>query len=165
MQLNQPLLAEFKHEASNTRKMLERVPAESFSWKPHEKSMSLLRLAEHVSELPDWLTFTVKQDELNLAEMKRSTDNFATTGDLLSAFDEKLARGVQALESASNENLMQNWKLRMGEHVIFDMPRIQVVRSMVFNHIIHHRGQLSVYLRLLGVPVPGMYGPSADDTF
>ncbi len=98
-----------------------------------------------------------------MPELRQATSLNFYRSIVLKEFDENLAKGMEALQSAGNENLMTRWKLRVGDHVIFEMPRISVVRSMVFNHIIHHRGQLSVYLRLLNVPVPGMYGPSADE--
>lgn len=163
MNVNEPLLSELKHEAASTRKMLERVPAESFSWKPHEKSMTLMQLAAHVARLTNWLTITINADEFDITTPDNKPKVFSDTAGLLQAFEDNLAEGAAALQSASNESLREKWRLRNGEHIIFEMPRIAVVRHLVFNHIVHHRGQLSVYLRLLNVPVPGMYGPSADE--
>lgn len=163
MNLNEPLLNELTHEADNTRKMLERIPSDHFTWKPHEKSMSIGEIGFHVANLPNWLTFIINQDELDLTGIERNKLTFSDTASLLEVFDKKVAAGIEVLQSASNENLRTPWKLRIGDHVIFEMLRIAVVRHMVLNHIVHHRGQLSVYLRLLNVPVPGMYGPSADE--
>ena len=163
MNLNQPLLNELKHEATNTRKILESVPAEHLGWKPHPKSMTLGRLASHVAELSDWLTYTINADELDLASLDYTPTELTDTQTLFKIFDESLARGTAALQNASDETLMSNWTLRTGDHVMFTLPKIVVVRNMVLNHIVHHRGQLSVFLRLLDVPVPGMYGPSYDE--
>lgn len=163
MDVNEPLLAELKHEAASTRKMLERVPAESFGWKPHEKSMTLLQLAGHVARLTNWLTIIINAAEFDISTRGNNPIVFTDTAGLLYEFEDNFAEGTAALQSASNENLREKWRLRNGEHIIFEMPRVAVVRHMVLNHIVHHRGQLSVYLRLLNVPVPGMYGPSADE--
>lgn len=163
MMLNQPLLNELQHEAAGTRRMLERTPTESFGWKPHEKSMTLGRLASHIADLPTLLYFIVQRDEFNVTgpDFKRTPAN--TTEELLSKFEQSLATGVEALQPASDEHLRALWKLKNGEHLIFEMPRIAAVRNMVFNHLVHHRGQLSVYLRLLSIPLPGLYGPTADE--
>lgn len=162
MSLNENLIAELKHESANTRKMLERVPAEKHDWKPHEKSMKIGRLATHLAEIPTWITMMVNTDELDLMTMPKAyvAENNA---ELLSFFDEKLGEAVTALQGATDEHLQKNWVLRRGEHVIYDMPRSAFLRSMAYSHLFHHRGQLSVYLRLLDIPVPGMYGPTADD--
>jgi len=162
MALNKALIGELQHEAASTRKMLERVPTDKLSWKPHDRSMALGKLATHVSDLPNWTDFTINSDELDLAGgMKQFLAS--STDELLAHHDEAVSGAIKALESVSDEQLMQMWTLRMGSHVIFSMPKIQVLRSMVYSHMIHHRGQLSVYLRMLDIPVPGMYGPSADD--
>ncbi len=163
MNLNEPLLAELKHEAASTRKMLERVPAESFGWKPHEKSMALMHLAGHVARITNWLPIIINDPQFDISKRDNKPKVFTDTAGLLYDFEDSLAEGTAALQSASNENLMEKWRLRNGEHIIFEMPRAAVVRNMVLNHTVHHRGQLSVYLRLLNVPVPGMYGPSADE--
>jgi len=163
MNLNEPLLAELKHEAASTRKMLERVPAESFGWKPHEKSMALMQLAGHVARITTWLPIITNDHEFDASKRDNKPKAFTDTASLLYEFEDNLAEGTAALQLASDENLREKWRLRNREHVIFEMRRIAVVRHMVLNHIVHHRGQLSVYLRLLNVPVPGMYGPSADE--
>lgn len=163
MNLNEPLLAELKHEAASTRKILERVPAESFGWKPHEKSMSLMQLSGHVAGITNWLPIIANDQEFDVSKRDNKPKVFTDTASLLQDFEESLAKATVAIQSASNENLMEKWRLRNGEHIIFEMPRVAAVRNIVLNHIVHHRGQLSVYLRLLNVPVPGMYGPSADE--
>lgn len=157
------LTGEFKQEAANTRKLLERVPQEHFSWKPHEKSMTLLRLALHVVEMTRWATITLQQIELDFSKDYPKSPEIKTTSDLLLFFDQLKNEAIAALENTREETLVENWTLKNGEHVFFTMPKAVVLRSMVFNHIIHHRGQLTVYLRMLDVPIPGLYGPSADE--
>ncbi|HEX2532635.1 MAG TPA: DinB family protein [Chitinophagaceae bacterium] len=161
--MNKALLAELRQEAASTRKMLERVPFDQSDWKPHPKSMSLGKLACHVADLANWLPLTLRTTELNFAGSDYVQLKASSREELLSAYDGFLQEARTALEKATDEDLMQPWTLRSGEHILFTLPKAVVIRSMVFNHFIHHRGQLSVYLRLLQVPVPGMYGPSADD--
>ncbi len=163
MALNHSLSAELEQEGANTRKMLERVPAEHFDWKPHEKSFSLGRLATHVAELPSWVGYTVKADELDFGTMDYKAPTINNSSDLMQLFEENLAKAKEDLRDVSDETLMKNWTLRNKDNVYFTMPKIAVLRSMVLNHIVHHRAQLSVYLRLLNIPVPGMYGPTADE--
>ena len=163
MALNKALIAELKHEATNTRKMLERVPEDKFSWKPHEKSMTLQRIATHLAEIPTWVTNAVKNDELDFATWVRKPSAISNTKELVEHFDKTIAEAVETLENASDEVLHEKWTLRRGDHVIFEMPKVVAVRNLALNHSLHHRGQLSVYLRLLDIPVPGMYGPSADE--
>ncbi len=163
MPLNQPLIAELKHEGANTRKMLERVPAEHFDWQPHAKSMSLVKLASHVAEIPLWAEFTINMDELDLAAGNFIPFKATSVVALLQMHDENIAKAITALESATDEQLIKVWTLKRGDFQIMSMPKIQVLRSMVGNHLYHHRGQLSVYLRMLDVAIPGMYGPSADE--
>ncbi len=158
------LIAEFEQEAQTTRKCLERIPEEKFDYKPHEKSMSFIRLAVHIAEMSDWVKETVEKDELDFSTIEYKPFEPKTTGELVEYFDKHLAEAIEALQNVSSEEVfMQNWKLRNGEQIYFEMPKIQVLRGMVFNHIFHHRGQLSVYLRLNDIPVPALYGPSADE--
>jgi uncharacterized damage-inducible protein DinB len=164
MSLNQPLLAELAQEAATTRRMLERVPAAHIPWQPHAKSMTLGRLATHIAELPSWMTMTLKTTYLDFAESEWKPRVFSTSDELVAHFDEVLAEATEALQAATDEDLFVPWSMKQGEQVFFTMPRIQVIRSMVLNHMVHHRGQLSVYLRLLDVPVPGSYGPTADES-
>jgi uncharacterized damage-inducible protein DinB len=161
--MNQALVSELKHEAASTRKMLERVPTDKWDWKPHDRSMSLGRLASHVATIPDYMTVTLTNDELDFAKGTYRPAVPTSTETLLDVFDESYEKALQTLESAGDETLRGMWSLKNGGHTIFTLPRIAALRSFVMNHLIHHRGQLSVYLRLLDVPVPGMYGPSADD--
>ncbi|ULQ53913.1 DinB family protein [Flavihumibacter fluvii] len=157
------LTGEFKQELANTRKILERVPQAHFAWKPHEKSMSLLRLASHIADMARWATFTFKYDGLDFSGDYPKVPQINTNADLIAFFDQVKEEALATLEQANDADLKDNWTLRNGDQVIFTMPKGVVLRSMVFNHIIHHRGQLTVYLRLLDVPVPGLYGPSADE--
>ena len=161
--LNQALIPELKHEASSTKRLLERVPIEKFDWKPHEKSMTLGRLASHVAEIPDWMTATLTTDELNFAISGYKPSIPISKEELMEKFEKSYTKALETLQLASDETLKGNWTLRNGDHIIFTMPRIATLRSFVMNHFIHHRGQLTVYLRLLDIPVPGMYGPSADE--
>ncbi|HEV7331115.1 MAG TPA: DinB family protein [Flavisolibacter sp.] len=161
--LNQALIPEFKYEAVSTRKMLERVPFDKADWKPHQKSFTLARLATHVAEIPHWMTVTLTTEELDFAKGDYQRFTPASKDELMMFFEKSYQEALKNLEAASDETLNGNWTLLNGDHVIFTMTRISTLRSFVMNHFIHHRGQLSVYLRLLDVPVPGMYGPSADD--
>ncbi len=163
MSLNQTLIAELKQESANTRKMLERVPIEKNEWTPHAKSMKLGRLATHIAEVPGWITMMLTTPELDLAAGTMKSTVAATHEELLAIFDSKLEGAITALENASAEDFEKSWILMMGEHVIYDLPRAAFIRTLGYSHLIHHRGQLSVYLRLLDVPVPGVYGPTADD--
>ena len=164
MPINTALLAELKHEASNTRKMIERAPTDKLSWQPHEKSMKLGRLATHLAELPGWIKRVMQADEFDIATSVFNPEGKENTEAILQVFDEKLGEAVSALECASDDNLEALWTLRRGEQIMFQLPRKVCLRNIAFNHLYHHRGQLSVYLRLLDVPVPGIYGPSADET-
>jgi len=162
MSLSDSLLPEFDHEMANTRRALERVPMDKPSWQPHPKSMPLGRLAVHLAELPGWATTTVETGELDFAS-GYNPSKAETTQELLALFDKNVAEARAAIAGAGDEVWFQDWSLRNGEHVIFTMPKIAVLRSFVMNHTIHHRGQLTVYLRLNDVPVPSLYGPSADE--
>jgi len=162
MTISQTLLPEFDQEMASTRKLLAVVPEDKFGWKPHEKSMTLGRLASHVAEMGSWANITIVQDKLELTPGQKPF-NAATSAELLAAVDKSVTEGRAALESATDETMMGTWSLIYGGKTMFSMPRVAVLRSVVMNHMIHHRGQLSVYLRLLDVPLPGMYGPSADD--
>lgn len=161
----QGIANELQHELGSTKKMLERVPVDKFDWKPHEKSMSLGRLAGHIAEIWSWLTMTIKTDELDLAAMNYQPPVINETADLLNLLEKTNAEAIQAVQNASHEDLMKTWTLRRGDQTLMSMPKVAVIRSLAMNHLVHHRGQLSVYLRMLDIPVPGMYGPSADDRF
>lgn len=163
MALNSAFIAEIKHESVNTRKILERVPTDKLLWIPHEKSMKLGRLATHIAELPMWFERIVNTNEFDFATAAFKPHIAENTEALLQLFDEKLSSAIKVLESATDENLNSIWKVRRGEQTMFQLPKKVALRNFAYNHIYHHRGQLSVYLRLLNIPVPGMYGPSADE--
>lgn len=163
MAINQAFLGELDHEAKTTRRVLERVPTEKFGWKPHEKSMTMGELAAHIADLFSWYVVTLDQDELDFAKGYKNPSP-ATTEELLALFDENISAAKACLsKSETDERFRQNWTLRNSEHVFFTLPRAAVLRTMVGNHIVHHRGQLSLYLRLNDIPVPSIYGPSADE--
>jgi uncharacterized damage-inducible protein DinB len=162
--LKQDALGDLDHELVNTRRVLERLPEGQFAWKPHEKSMSLGRLASHVVHLVEWQTMTLQTQELDLGGAPPPrTEEPASREALLSTFDANVAALKDALSKATEPDLRQVWTLRMGEKVLLRLPRLAVLRTMCLSHMINHRGQLCVYLRLLGVPVPAIYGPSADE--
>ena len=156
------LVLEYDEEMKRARTMLGRVPDDKLTWKPHEKSMTLGRLANHVADFPNWALTTVQVDTLDIPpDMKPVPPK--STADILQKFDKDLSSARQALAGLTEEQLGAKWTLKFGGQEIFSMPRADVLRLTVMNHLIHHRAQLSVYLRLLDVPVPGMYGPSADE--
>lgn len=160
--ISQALLPEFDQEMGGTRRTLERIPMDKYDWKPHDKSFNMGKLATHVAHLPGWASMTIATDELDLSQPFEQPQP-KTTEDLLALFDQTASEARAAIAGVSDEALMKPWTLRMGEKVIFTMPKIAVIRGMVMNHIIHHRAQLTVYLRLNDIPVPGLYGPSADE--
>ncbi len=162
MAMNEVFIGELQHEAATTRKVLERVPTEKFDWKPHEKSMTMGRLATHVANMFGWFSATLETDELDFAQGYEEPKP-ATNEELVNTFDKNVAAATETLKNTSDETFGQNWKLRNGEQIFLDMPKAGVIRGMVMNHIVHHRGQLSVYLRLNDIPVPALYGPSADE--
>ncbi len=162
MTISELLLPEFDEEIKKTRTFLERVPMEAADWKPHEKSMSLGRLASHVAELPHWASDIIERDSLDIKSGYKPFQAVSAE-ELLSQFDSKAAAAGEAIAGASDEHLGKTWAFLFGGHVVFSRPRYQVFRSMMMDHLIHHRGQMSVYLRLKDIPVPGMYGPSADE--
>lgn len=156
------LLSEFDHEMESTRKTLERVPEDKFGWKPHEKSGTMIWLAGHLANIPAWPKFTLEMDVLNVDGFQPPPTP-KTTQELLAFFDQNVASGRAALAAANEAQMFQTWTLKAGDKVMFSMPKIAVLRSMVMNHLIHHRAQLTVYLRLNDIPVPALYGPSADE--
>jgi uncharacterized damage-inducible protein DinB len=160
MSVSQWFLGEWDHEVESTKKLLALVPEEKADWKPHEKSMTLGRLASHVAELPSWATATLAADELDLTGYKSPA--FGSTKENLANFERICAEARKAIAGASDADFAKNWTLKSGGHDIFTMSKIAVMRSFVFNHLVHHRAQLGVYLRLQDVKIPGMYGPSAD---
>ncbi|HTN05560.1 DinB family protein [Agriterribacter sp.] len=163
MGINTGLISELTYEASNTRKMLERIPEDQFDWKPHDKSTSLGRLACHIAELPRWINYMMANTEFDFTKDIFDRVRVSSKDEIMAAFDTIIQQAVALLAKATDEELNIKWTLRRGEMKRFELPRKAAIRNMVMNHIIHHRAQLSVYLRLLNVPVPGMYGPSADE--
>jgi uncharacterized damage-inducible protein DinB len=166
MSISSSLLPEFDQEMATTRKVLERLPADKFTWKPHETSMELGRLATHVATLNDWMIKTLNQDSFDVAPVDSEPyrlPELATPAEVLERFDTLSAEARAALAESSDEHLLATWSLLQGGQTILSMPRLVSIRSFILNHIIHHRGQLSVYLRMNAVPVPSIYGPSADE--
>ena len=165
MTISEILLLDFDPEIGNTRRTLERIPEDSPQWKPHEKSMAIGRLALHAARLPDFCTRILTTSELNMATEKFPPIVFESTAHLLSELERTSAEAKSHLTAASDEHLKSHWKLTFGERVVVDQPRMALYRVMFLNHLVHHRAQLGVYLRLLNIPVPGLYGPSADEPF
>ena len=164
MAIKDAFIGELKYESSLTKKMLERVPLDKKEWKPHEKSMSLARLATHVADTTRWISDIVHIDDFDFTKDYDFTPRAAgSTEELLNIFQENLDKALKDLASMDDEAFGRNWTVRRGEQVMSTTPKKIAVRGWAFNHMIHHRGQLSVYLRLLDIPVPGMYGPSADE--
>lgn len=163
MSIASALLPEFDHEGATTRALLALVPDAHGEWQPHPKSMSLGHLATHVRALGSiWVTMTVTRDALDFTRDDMPPLAFDGTADLLERFDRDRATSREQLAACSDEAMRAPWALRNDGATIFEMPRVVVLRSFCFNHLIHHRGQLSVYLRLLDVPLPNIYGPTAD---
>jgi uncharacterized damage-inducible protein DinB len=156
------LLPEFDHEMTVTRKLLERVPEGKHDWKPHPKSMALGALAQHVATLPMWGTMTLTLSELDLGGSQQLAER-RSRAELLAFFDENVKTARGHLAGRLDAELMVPWALKRDGHLIFSMPKASVWRSFVMNHLVHHRAQLSVYLRMNDVPIPSMYGPSADE--
>lgn len=162
MKLSETILEEMKQEAIATRKLLELVPFEKADFKPHEKSMTLKRLAVHVAEINGWYKECLVQDVLDFAKGDSKPKEFNSTAELLAHHDDLLAKAEVILKNVKEEEFEKPWTMRNGEIVYFTMPKKEVVRTWCMNHLYHHRGQLTVYLRLLNIPLPGTYGPSAD---
>lgn len=163
MGIAQTLLPEFDNEMANTRITLERVPEDKLSWKPDPKSMSMGRLAGHVAEMVGWGAMTLQTEGLNIDPAHHDALVATSRQQLLAEFDKNVITARAALAAATDQAMMVPWTLSLNGAPLFTMPRVAVIRSMMMNHIIHHRAQLTVYFRLNGVPVPGMYGPSADE--
>lgn len=167
MAISESLIPEFDNEVKATRRLLERVPDSGGAWKPHDKSMPMGKLAIHIANLVGWVGLVVHETQLDLRPSDGSAPvqpQFESTARMLEAFDANVIAARAALTGATDDAMMVPWSLKAGAHTIMTMPRIAVLRSMVMNHIIHHRGQLSVYLRLNDIAVPGVYGPSADES-
>ena len=152
-----------ERELAATRRVLERVPEEHFDWKPHEKSMTLRQLAGHVATMPIWCVLTLEQDGLNFTSPPDIPRDFSDREALLTTFDEHAAKFRQALQRMDDAGLQQTWTLRNGDQVVYTQSKSYVLRVWSVNHMVHHRGQLCLYLRLLGVSVPAVYFNSADE--
>jgi uncharacterized damage-inducible protein DinB len=162
MTIQELLLLEFDEEMGNTRRMLERVPEASLSWKPHDKSMTLGRLASHVSDLPNRCASIINMDVF-VRPANAVPFVAGSSKELLEHFEKASGDARQALVALTDAQLPGTWTLKFGDRTIAELPRAMALRRVFMDHMIHHRAQLSVYLRLLDVPVPGMYGPSADE--
>jgi uncharacterized damage-inducible protein DinB len=165
MPITDLLLPEYDHEMGTTRRVLDRVPEAEFAWKPHVKSMSLGQLAGHLANLPIWATWILDTEELDLLTLGDDSRPRLprSRAALLQEFDEKVATARRTLAARTDAELVVPWTLKRGEHEIFTLPRIAALRGFVMNHSIHHRGQLTVYLRLKDVLLPPVYGPTADE--
>ncbi|QMU31681.1 DinB family protein [Adhaeribacter radiodurans] len=153
---------ELAQEVETTRKMLSRIPDDKYDWQPHPKSMTIRQLATHIAELPTWITMGLTTDELDFATSPYNPRKINTTAELLQLLEESIASGTESLNKASEEDLLPNWTLRNGDQVYAVYTKYEVIRHAL-SQLIHHRAQLGVYLRLLNIPIPGSYGPSADE--
>ena len=162
MAISETLISEFQQEAVSTRQLLERVPQDKLSWKPHDKSMPLGRLATHLAELPSWTKVTLKQDTLDVAGFSPTT--LESVAEILELFDKNATECVEVLKDTPDEEYAKTWSMTQDGNAVFSAPKGAVMRSFVMNHMVHHRGQLTVFLRLNDVPLPMTYGPSADET-
>jgi uncharacterized damage-inducible protein DinB len=160
MSIAQAFLSELDMEMPTTRRLLERVPGDKGAWKPHPKSFPMGHLAQLVARMPGWITSMLREDSLDLSGGQPYT--LEKTETLLAEFDRNVAEARAMLAKSSNEHFMVSWSLKRGDMVFFTMPRVAVVRQTI-NHLVHHRGQLTVYLRLVDVPLPSIYGPTADE--
>jgi uncharacterized damage-inducible protein DinB len=165
MTIAETLLLDFDHEIGNTRRTLERIPEKDPQWKPHEKSMPIGRLALHTARLPQFCTRILTTRELDMDKEKWPDIIFESTPHLLSELDRTASEAKSHLAGSSDADLKERWRLMFKGKAFVDEPRMVLYRSMFLNHLVHHRAQLGVYLRLLNIPVPGLYGPSADESF
>ena len=166
MTIAQSLLPEFDHEMANTRKVIARVPNGKTDWKPHPKSMPLGYITVHLSRLASWVNMIMEKDEFDVGLMMKSgfkMPDFESAENSVTVFDDVVTKARAALVNAADSDLTKPWSLKNNGVVMFTAPKVGALRNMVFNHMIHHRGQLTVYLRLNDVPLPGLYGPTADE--
>ncbi len=164
MSLKDGLIAELKHESASTKKMLERVPYDKQDWKPHDKSMTLGKLAVHVAEIPHWISDIINIDEFDF-EQHYKPNQAGSQEELMKVYQDNLDAAVANIEKMGDADFFKMWTVKKGDQVYHNLPKVVAIRAWAFSHLVHHRGQLSVYLRLLDVPVPGMYGPTADEGF
>ncbi|NIM51061.1 MAG: DUF664 domain-containing protein [Gemmatimonadales bacterium] len=166
MPIGEALLPELDQEAAATRKVLERVPEDKLGWKPHEKSMTMGRLATHLTELPGWVKLAIDQDEIDIApsgEPAFTPQVVESVSAMVELFDRNVAETRALIGSTPDDTFMKPWTMKKAGEEVFTAPKIGVIRHDIMNHLIHHRGQLTVYLRLSGVSVPSTYGPTADE--
>jgi uncharacterized damage-inducible protein DinB len=164
MALKDALLPEFDHEMGTTRRVLERVPEAEFAWKPHDKSFNLGQLAGHVANIPHWVAAIVQNTVFDLADAEDARPRVPeSTGWLVSQFDKNVSAARAGIAALTDPEFLAPWTFKNNGQIVFTMPRAAALRSFVMNHLIHHRGQLTVYLRLKNVPVPPVYGPTADE--
>ena len=163
MNMIDPVLAELAHEAATTRRLLERLPQAHLTWKPHEKSMTLGRLAGHIAEIPVRISDILEPDEYDFAAGGGDPHTASSVADLLAFFDQSVSQATERLKKQTTDRLLATWRLKKGGKQLLEMPRMGAIRFLLLNHLIHHRGQLSVYLRLQNVPLPSIYGPTADE--
>ncbi|HQY19581.1 MAG TPA: DinB family protein [Ignavibacteria bacterium] len=163
MKLIDALLAEFQYESQLTRNMLDRLPDGKFDYKPHEKSMTLGQLANHIGDIPNYVGGTLDVDELDFSNSDYKIPTNATKDELVKAFDESVAKAIESFKRHDDDELMKEWTMKDGDKVYMKMPKAQVIRGFVLNHNVHHRGQLQVYLRMNDIPLPSVYGPTADE--
>jgi uncharacterized damage-inducible protein DinB len=163
MNLIDPILAELAHEGATTRRLLERLPQDRLGWQPHQKSMTLGRLATHIAEIPGWVGSIVEKDEFDLGASGYVPPTLGSVAEIIAMFDKSVATATETLKRQSNDRLLAKWQLKKNGQLVVEMPRLGMIRSFLMNHLIHHRGQLSVYLRLQNVPLPSIYGPTADE--
>ena len=164
MPVMEPMLQEFRNEAAVTRRVLERVPADKLTWKPHPKSLSLGQLAQHIAALPGGIAKIVQPDSFELPPAAFAFPEPTSMPEVQEAFEQSVREAEAYLKTVSDEAAGAPWRLTKGERVLLQMPRTAALRMLMFSHWFHHRGQLSVYLRILDVPVPSIYGPSADES-
>jgi len=162
MSFSQTLLPEFDQEMQNTRKLLECVPDNQLNYLPHPKSMTMARLATHVAELPSWTAFTLDQEVLEL-DSSYKPEVAGSRAELLQTFDKGVTEARAKIAAATDDDWAKTWTFKWNGETVLSMPRSAVMRSVIMNHLIHHRAQLGVFLRLVDVAIPGMYGPSADE--
>ena len=156
------ILMEMSQEAATTRRLLERLPAQHLVWKPHTKSMTMGRLATHIAEIPGWIATILDKEGFDVGAGNRTPQTAGSVAEVLEMFDRNMAKVEAATRRQTMERLSATWRITKQGQVIVEMPRMGVIRSLFLNHLIHHRGQLSVYLRLNDVPLPSIYGPTAD---
>lgn len=163
MKLIDALLAEFQYESQLTRNMLERLPDGKFDYKPHEKSMTMGQLANHIGDIPNYVAGTLDVDVLDFADSDYKIPTIATKDELVKAYDENVAKAVESFKRHGDDELLKEWTMKDGDKVYMKMPKAQVLRGFVLNHNVHHRAQLQVYMRMNDIPLPSVYGPTADE--